>query len=61
MLRLSDFVTGREKLYNLSRVLCISASKRCRKMTFRKYVHLTQVSKIYFNCHSDFMVCSTSV
>ena len=43
--RLSDFVMGRKRFYILSRV-CISASKHCRKMKFRTYVHLTLVSKI---------------
>ena len=31
-LRLSDFVAGRKRSYNLSRGLCILASKYCRKI-----------------------------
>ena len=42
---------GRKRFYNLSRRLCISASKHCRKMKFRKYFHLTLVSTIYYYCH----------
>ena len=34
MLSLSDFATGRKRFYNLSRGLCISASKHSRKMKF---------------------------
>ena len=33
MLHFNDFVAGRKRFYNLSRGLCISAAKHCRKMT----------------------------
>ena len=46
MLRLSDFVVGRKRFYNLGRGLGTSASKHCRKMIFRTHLHLTLVSKI---------------
>ena len=52
MLHLSDFVA----LYNLSRVLCISASKHCRNMKFRTHIHLTLVSKMNENEESQFGV-----
>ena len=37
-----------EKNFNLSRGLCISASKHCRKMKFRTYLVLTLISKIIY-------------
>ena len=48
MLCLNDFVAGRKGFYNLSRGLCISASKHstCRKMKFRTPIHLTLVNRI---------------
>ena len=46
MLRLNDFVVARKRFYNMSRGLCISASKHCRKMKFTTHIHLTLVSKI---------------
>ena len=46
MLRLSDFVVGRQRFYNLSTGLCISASKHCRKMKLRTYVRLTILAKL---------------
>ena len=65
MLGLSDFITGRKRFFNLSRGLCISASKHCWKMKFRIHVH------VMFHCYvhvmfmlswlSDFVVCSTSI
>ena len=49
MLRLmSDFVAGRKRFYNLSKDLCISASKHCRKMKFRTYLFLTLTSKTVY-------------
>ena len=56
MSRMSDFVEGRKRFYNLSRGLCISASKHCRKMKFR--THLFDTSKknlLILSCLSDFM------
>ena len=59
MLRLSDLVAPRKRLNNLSRGLCISASKHFRKMNFRAHIHLTLLSKILLilSCVSDFMTC----
>ena len=60
-LQYSDFVTGRKRFYNLSRGLCISASKYCRKMKFRTYVLDTSKKNLLLSQLSDFIVCSTSV
>ena len=57
MLRLSVFVAGRKRIYNPSMGLSISASKHCRKMKFRTYIHLTLVRKILSRL-SDFVTCS---
>ena len=59
MLRLSDFVGGRKRFYNLSGGLCISASKHCRKMKFR--THSSDTSKeilLILSRFSDFVTCS---
>ena len=62
MVRFSDFVASRKRFYNLSRGLCISALKRCRKMKFRIHLHLTLISKIFMLSQlSDFVVCSTGL
>ena len=60
MLRLSDFVAGRKRFYNLSRGLCISASKHCGKMKFRTHIHLTLIKENLFILSrlSDFVTCS---
>ena len=47
MLRLSDFVAGIKRFYNLSRELCISAAKHSREMKFITHIYLTLVLKEY--------------
>ena len=58
MLHLSDFVAGTKRFYNLSRGLCISATKHCRKM---KFTHSSDTSKkklLIFSRLSDFVTYS---
>ena len=55
MLCLSDFVAGRKRFYNLSRGLCISASKHYRN------THSSETTKenlLLLSLLSDFLTCS---
>ena len=55
MLLLSNFVAAGKRIYNLGRGLCISASKHCRKMKFRKHTSNTsEQNLIILICLSDF-------
>ena len=45
MLRLSDFIAGRKRFYNLSRRLCILARKHSRKKTFITHIHLLSAAE----------------
>ena len=59
MLRLSDFIAGRKRFYNLSRRLCILARKHSRKKTFITHIHLTVERKVInIVMLSDFVTCS---
>ena len=61
MLRLSDFVAGRNIFYNLSRELCISATKHCRigKLKFRTHIirtlHVGRENLLILSRLSDFV------
>ena len=43
-----DFVTCRKRYYNQSGMAYISALEHCWKMKFRKYLHLTLISKMFY-------------
>ena len=47
-LRMIDFVTCRKRYYNQSSGVYISALEHCRKMKFRRYLHLKLISKIFY-------------
>ena len=48
MFRMIDCVTFRNRYYNQSDGVYISALEHCRKMKFRTYLHLTVVSKTVY-------------
>ena len=61
MLRLSDFVVGRKRFHNLSKGLCISASKHRKMLTSIRSSDTSKQNLLLMSQLSDFVACSKSI